>query len=306
MLILALLSGICLHAHSMVHWMYSKFCSSPNHVLFLIYSCQLGPMIGGLLTRPAEGFPELFGQNKFLQEYPYFLPCAIPAAYSVIALIVTFLFLKETLPAPISIGQLINTTTENKKPILPNGIGSSVATIPKQNWKTHQNSENDDYGAEKPLPLRSLLTRRVLIAAGNYASLSLVDIAFRALQPVFLSTPVHLGGLGLPPSLIGTLLSIQGISNGIFQVFFFARIHDRWGSKKTFLAGVSTAIPAFIMFPVANALVRTQGYSIGVWAAITLQNISAFSMGLSYGPCFLHFFFYCQIDNLIQGPSLSS
>jgi hypothetical protein len=25
MLILALLLGVCLHAHSMVHWMYSKF-----------------------------------------------------------------------------------------------------------------------------------------------------------------------------------------------------------------------------------------------------------------------------------------
>ena len=241
-------------------------------------------MIGGLLTRPAEGFPKLFGQNKFLQEYPYFLPCAIPATYSLIAWVVTFLFLKETLPTPVSIGQLFNITAENKKPTLQNGIGSSVATIPRQNGKTLQNPDNDDYGAEKPLPLRSLLTRRVLIAAGNYASLSLVDIAFRAIQPVFLSTPVELGGLGLPPSTIGTLLSIQGISNGIFQVFFFARIHDRWGSKKTFIAGISTAIPAFIMFPVANALVRTQGYSIGVWAAITLQNISAFSMGLSYGP----------------------
>ena len=141
---------------------------------------------------------------------------------------------------------------------------------------------------ERPLPLRSLLTPRGLIAAGNYASLSLVDIAFRAIQPVFLSTPINLGGLGLLPPSIGTLLSGQGILNTIFQVFFFARIHDRWGSKKTFIAGISAAIPAFIMFPVANALARTQGYSIAVWAAIGLQTISLPTFGLSYGQCSLH------------------
>ena len=162
----------------------------------------------------------------------------------------------------------------------------SSPTVPRQN-EIVQNADDDCPQAERPLPFRSLLTPRVLIAAGNYAFLSLVDMAFRATQPVFLSTPINLGGLGLPASSIGTLLSCQGIFNGIFQVFFFAQIHDRWGSKKTFIAGVSTTIPAFIMFPVANALVRTQGYSIAVWVAIALQAISAMSLNLSYGNCSL-------------------
>jgi len=132
-----------------------------------------------------------------------------------------------------------------------------------------------------------LLTPRVLIAAGNYASLSLVDIAFRAIQPVFLSTPIDLGGLGLSPSSIGKLLSVFGILNGIFQVFFFAKIHDRWGSKKTFIAGITTAIPAFILFPVANAWAQTQGYSAAVWIAVGLQTISGITLGLSYGAIFI-------------------
>jgi hypothetical protein len=241
-----------------------------------------------LLARPAERFPDLFGENAFLKEYPYFLPCAIPAMFSLIAWLVTFFFLEETLPAPISISRLFNIThkPERKKLNLRNAIGStnpSVATVPRQNAKTVQNFDDDCPQAERPLPLRSLLTPRVLIASGNYASLSLVDIAFRAIQPVFLSTPINLGGLGLPLSSIGIVLSGQGILNGIFQYFFFAQIHDRWGSKMTFIAGISTAIPAFVMFPVANALARTQGYSIAVWAAIALQTISGISFGLSFG-----------------------
>ena len=235
-----------------------------------------------MLARPAERFPSLFGQNKFLKEYPYFLPCAIPASCSLIAWVVTFLCLKETLHAPISIGRFLNITTERKKPTLQNGIGSTdaaIATISGQN----ENLEDGCPPAERPLPLRSLLTPRILIAAGNYASLSYVDIAFRAIQPVFLSTPIHLGGLGLPLPSIGKLLSVQAILNGAFQVFFFAQIMDRWGSRKTFLAGLASAIPLFVMFPAANAFARTQGYSIAVWTAIGIQIIAGILLSISWG-----------------------
>ena len=229
-------------------------------------------MIGGMLAQPAERFPFLFGDNVFLKQYPYFLPCAIAATISLIAWLVAFLFLKETHPAPISLGRLVAITTKRKNSTSQN-----------------ENLENDVSQAERPLPLRSLLTPQVLIAAGNYASLCLVDIAFKAIQPVFLSTPIDLGGLGLPPPTIGTLLSVQGVSYGIFQVFFFARIHDRWGSKKVFIAGISGAIPAFLVFPIVNALARTQGYSIAVWVAIGFQVIATILLGSCYGQFPSHF-----------------
>ena len=224
-----------------------------------------------MLARPAERFPDLFGENVFLKKYPYFLPCAIPATFSLIAWLVAFFFLKETLSAPISVSQLFNITPERKKFTLQDAIQST-------------NSSQ----VERPLPLRSLLTPRILIAAGNYASLSFVDIAYRAILPVFLSTPINHGGLGLSTPTIGTLLAVQGILNGAFQIFLFAKIHDYWGSKKTFIAGILSAFPAFIMFPVANALARTQEYSMGVWAAIALQVISGITLSLSHGQCSLH------------------
>jgi Na+/melibiose symporter-like transporter len=236
-------------------------------------------MIGGLLARPAESFPDLFGENAFLKAYPYFLPCAISATLTFIAWLVTLLFLKETHPSPVSIGQLFNITTDRKKHTFPNDIGStdsSIATIPR-------NLEDDCPQAERPLPLRYLLTPRILISSGNYASVSLVEISFRAIQPLFFSTPIQLGGLGLPLPMIGTLLSVQGILGGIFQAFFFSRIHDRWGSKKTFIAGVASAIPLFITFPLANAFARTQGYSVAVWVAIGIQIITGISLGLAWG-----------------------
>jgi hypothetical protein len=216
----------------------------------------------------------------FLKKYPYFLPCAIPATFGLIAWLITFLFLKETLPAPISIRRLFSNITKKPTPQNSNAIASSDASIA---MVTGQNVDDDSLQAEKPLPLRSLLIPRVLIAAGNYASLSLVDIAMKAIQPVFLSTPVLLGGLGLQPSSIGTLLSVQGFLNGIFSIFFFAKIHDRWGAKMTFIGGVASAIPAIVMFPVANSLARTQGYSVAVWIAVGIQIVAGILHNLSFG-----------------------
>ena len=139
--------------------------------------------------------------------------------------------------------------------------------------------------AEKPLPFRALLTRRVIIAAGNYASLSLVDISFRAIQPLFLSTPIHLGGLGLPPSTIGNILSIFGVLNGVFQVFLFARAIDRWGSKRVFSLGIASGIPMFALFPVINYLARHHGYSMTVWMAVGFQIVMSVALCFSYGQC---------------------
>lgn len=243
---------------------------------------QLGPIIGGSLARPAERFPHLFGDNEFLKRYPYFLPCAVPATFSALAWVVTFLYLEETVTSPVSVSRLLHLRKDKANLTLQNVVASqepNAIAIPDTNIKHHQ--EQPD--CEKPLPLRQLLTPRVVIAAANYASLSLVDIAFRAVLPLFFSTPIHLGGLGLPPSTIGNILSAFGVLNGVFQVFFFAKIHDRWGSKKVFIAGIASAIPVFASFPFMNCLARTEGLSTRVWAIVAFQTVISIMMSLSYG-----------------------
>ncbi|CAA7266816.1 unnamed protein product [Cyclocybe aegerita] len=237
----------------------------------------LGPIIGGSLARPADRFPHLFGQNDFLKKYPYFLPCAVPATFSLLAWVVTFLFLKETVRSPTPMREFLGIRQAKTTPTLADAEDAA---------KTPQ-SRDDVPEAEKPLPLRSLLTPQVVIAAANYAALSLVDIAFRAIQPLFLSTPIHLGGLGLPPQTIGKLLSIFGVLNGVFQVFFFAQIHDRWGSKRVFFWGLASASPAFATFPLINHLAVLQGYSTVVWIVVGFQIVISIALSLSYGAIFI-------------------
>ncbi|KAK0501218.1 major facilitator superfamily domain-containing protein [Armillaria luteobubalina] len=227
----------------------------------------LGPIIGGALARPAEQFPSLFGNSAFLKEYPYFLPCAVPACFSAVAWLVTYKYLKETVKHPQPVSSLFFKPSEDQ---------DANKTTPEL---------SDD---EKPLPMRSLLIPRVLIAGANYACLSLVEIAFKAIQPVFLSMPLELGGLGLNPAFIGNILSVYGIFNGLFQIFFFARINDTLGSKTTFFIGMASSIPVFVSFPVISTLVKANGLCTLVWVVLAVQIVSSIAISLSYGAIFIY------------------
>ncbi|KAF8501373.1 member of major facilitator superfamily multidrug-resistance, DHA1 sub-family [Russula emetica] len=226
----------------------------------------LGPMIGGSLSRPTERFPDIFGNSEFLRNYPYFLPCAVSATFSAFAWFLTFVFLRETVPSPRNLRTLLT-----KKPNTSSFVGPS---------------EIDD--AEKPYSLRRLMTRRVLLSVTNYATLSLVDISYRAIHPLFFSTPISKGGLGLDPPSIGKILACFGILNGIFQVTCFARAHALFGIKRLFVGGLCCAVPMFALFPVMNALARVHGLGPAVYSAVVLQII--FSLGLSscYGCIFIY------------------
>ena len=128
----------------------------------------------------------------------------------------------------------------------------------------------------------------MVVASVNYSFVALVDISFRTLQPVFLSTPIAFGGLGLDPPVIGTIMSFFGILNGVFTVFCFTRLTDWIGVKGVFLMGITAAIPCFALFPVINHLARSsieigEGLGAVVWAAVGLQVVMAVLYCSSYG-----------------------
>ncbi|KAI6123310.1 MFS multidrug-resistance DHA1 sub-family [Pisolithus thermaeus] len=238
----------------------------------------LGPLIGGFLFRPADRFPNVFGHVKFFREYPYSLACAIPATFTAIAWIVTFLFLKETLPNTISLRQLIESKFYQRK-------FDQVALESPMSSTTLATSEDAE---SRPLPLRALLIPRVLIAAGNYAALSTIDITFRAVQPLFYATPIELGGLGLDPPLIGNILAVYGILSGLFQILFFASLHDQFGSKVVYTVSVSCGIPLVLTFPVINFLARVYGLNWAVWCVIGMQIACAVLLNIGFSCIFIY------------------
>jgi hypothetical protein len=53
------------------------------------------PIVGGMLSHPAEKWPDTLGKIAFLHSHPYFLPCLVAALVPLGACIFTVVFMKE-------------------------------------------------------------------------------------------------------------------------------------------------------------------------------------------------------------------
>ena len=107
-------------------------------------------------------------------------------------------------------------------------------------------------GADKPPPLRAVLTRPVLISISCYAMLALLLKASVALIPLVWSTSVELGGLGMSPASIGLWMSWYGCIGGIVQYGFFPPLVSRFGPRSVVLTSVSMCALIFAVFPFEN------------------------------------------------------
>ncbi|KAI0058969.1 MFS general substrate transporter [Artomyces pyxidatus] len=238
----------------------------------------IGPFIGGILSRPQDHFPQVFG-NDFWKDYPYFLPCAGVAMYSTTVLILAAFVLKETVTKP----------THSQSPSCDTDGTSSLVRVAEGAALEHGMAASAPPKHDnKLLPLLQLLTRPVVVSISNYAVLALLEIALYALLPLFYSTPIELGGLGLTPAFIGMCMGTFGLLNGSLQALFFATVVHCFGPKRVFMVGMSVFIPIFSMFPLANALARQGGLSLLVWAVVFLQLVLMVVMDMSYGCVFMY------------------
>ncbi|KAI0346590.1 MFS general substrate transporter [Trametopsis cervina] len=218
----------------------------------------VGPLIGGVLSKPHDRWPEIF-TDPFWTQYPYFLPCATAAGFSALVFVITAVLLKETVPRRFSIF--------NRRSCDPEAY-----------------TLND----QRPLPMSALFTYPVLLSVACYAILAMIDIAYRAILPLFYATPIHLGGLGLDPATIGTTLACFGVTNGIFQALYFAKLIEVAGPRRLFLVGLGMFACLFWMFPVISALVQQTGMTVWVWILMALQLSMSIACDLAYGSIFLY------------------
>ncbi|CAE6425043.1 unnamed protein product [Rhizoctonia solani] len=186
----------------------------------------LGPFLGGSLSHPAKFLPSVF-DTPFWNKYPYFLPCLIAAMYSGAIFIVGALFLKETQTAHAE--QSVSGTTE---------YGTAPVRPPQ---------------ARRSVSIRSVLTRRACIAIANYACLAFIDITYGGLLPVVFAVSVKDGGLEFSPRAIGLIFGLQGIITGLFQAFFFAPLHRRFGNKRLYVTGYFCYILLILSLPIMHA-----------------------------------------------------
>ncbi|KAG0709385.1 major facilitator superfamily domain-containing protein [Suillus ampliporus] len=225
--------------------------------------CFVGPLIGGMLARPQDSWPAIFA-HSFWSKYPYFLPCAVVACLVLPSFPMLLFFLEETL------------STKRRPKLTSSTPGVSSGADIEDREVLAPRSMAD-------IPMRALLTPTIIIPIANYTILCFLDISLRTLMPLFLSTPMHLGGLGFSPSSIGPWLALFGISDGVFQALFFAKIVDWLGPKRFLCISVSCFVPVMFMFPIMSWLVHARGI---VDHAITFVLLSQLVLTVTFGMSF--------------------
>ncbi|KAF2015335.1 MFS general substrate transporter [Aaosphaeria arxii CBS 175.79] len=177
----------------------------------------LGPMLGAALERPALKYP-IFSNIKFFQEYPYALPGFVTSIIGATAAILSALFVRETLHLHHRKGHTPEPTMSTMELLRHPGIG------------------------------------RVLFIYNYILALA---FAFTAANPVFLYTPIDLGGIGFSPSFIGGAIAVNGVSQALWLLFAFPPLHRRTGTIGTLRLCALMWPIFFLINPLANLLLRT-------------------------------------------------
>ncbi|ETW87073.1 major facilitator superfamily [Heterobasidion irregulare TC 32-1] len=247
----------------------------------------VGPLIGGLFSRPAERWPKLFGRSDFLRSYPYFMPCAVAGLLSLMLLTVVAMGLQETLPAAIKrqqqkISRQSSIYASETTTLLNHGDGSAYnnSQLPSESMIP------DIPDSEESSPsIRSLLTPRLIILLINYTFLALVDQSHQVLLPLTYSTSIPLGGLGFDPFTIGAIMGTWGMINGITQSIIFAPLVEKLGARRLYVVAFACMLLVFPAYPLMSFLTKRAGGIVDawVWTVLIMQLACNSMLFLCYG-----------------------
>ncbi|KAI0393444.1 MFS general substrate transporter [Xylariaceae sp. FL0594] len=200
-----------------------------------------GPLLGGALADPAGQYPgSVFGRIAFFKTYPYALSSFVVAGVGFTAFVTSALFVEETLH-----------------------IKRASPSAPKTTRSSDGNSDgNNEAASQSSKPAAPTSTRALLRSPGvgivlyNYGHVMLLAYAYTAIVPVFWSTSVSLGGLGLTPLQISLFMGLNGLSQAIWVLVFFPPLQHRIGTNGVMRA-CGTAYPvSMAVMPCLNAILR--------------------------------------------------
>ena len=101
---------------------------------------------------------------------------------------------------------------------------------------------------------------KLLLVIVNFCFLSFNTSSYDVLLPLMYSTSIPVGGLGLKPFQIGTIMFVWGATNAILQVCFGGWIIRTLGPRKAFTLSLASMLVSFSAFSMESYLARHAGY----------------------------------------------
>ncbi|KAJ6599987.1 major facilitator superfamily multidrug-resistance, DHA1 sub-family [Mycena vulgaris] len=250
----------------------------------------LGPIIGGVLSDPADRWPNTLGKLQILRENPYLLPCATVGLLSLSFFFLGIVGLKESSPMilarqkrerlrlsastdPTLTTSLIAADTTTYGAI----AGGDVADV-------SPGSSEADAPIDDELPtMRELLVPRLVIPLLNYGFFCFSQTAFQVLFPLMYSTSIQNGGLGFSPYQIGVTRGVWGLFNTFCQLFLTARLIRWFGARKIYIFAYANFIICIGTYPLLNFFARrSQNVDWTVWTVVVVQLVSNLAISMAY------------------------
>ncbi|KAB8294789.1 hypothetical protein EYC80_006750 [Monilinia laxa] len=221
-----------------------------------------GPALGGLLILEENPF-----HKGHPNPYPYLLPNLFAASILLLDLVLTGIFLEESLEEARELPPLNHriksiftwmwqftggarhptyTRSPSERPLLHDSDASDdddSETSSNLSMADFFNSSNDAH-----LTYKEVLNRDTILLLGTYLIFQLSNISFNSLYPIFASAPGRTGR-ELSPSEIGLSLSFAGIVTIVFQVGIFGKLKEKMGNKATYRAGLLLFFVSMMLMP---------------------------------------------------------
>jgi MFS family permease len=247
-----------------------------------------GPVVGALLVSSNKADGGLFSK------YPYLPPNLLSAGVLIVDMIITMLFLEESLeeaqhlpPLGKRVGSLFTWIWQFTSSSRPSYLKSRRHGHPGgQRIDADGAEENDtasDSVSEQSLPTifpestveltrKQIFHRDTVLLLITYLVFQLANVSFNSLYPIFASAPPPTGR-GLSHEFIGLSLAFAGIITIVFQVGIFGKIREKMGNKATYRASLVGFVLSFTIMPFVGykdgSTVGDSG-SPGAWLSVEI------------------------------------
>lgn len=141
-----------------------------------------------------------------------------------------------------------------------------------------------DLNDNKDVTLRSVLkSKNMKLIIANFICFAFTERCYYDLTPLFYSTSIETGGLGLSPYHIGLIMSIWGFCNAFFQINVVGRLIRSYGGASVYKFGYVCYLLSLLTFPLSACLARGNGsVGFGAWTVILIQLFFQFFSYMSY------------------------
>ncbi|KNE72027.1 hypothetical protein AMAG_15970 [Allomyces macrogynus ATCC 38327] len=258
-------SGLCNGVVGTAKAMMAEVCDRTNLAgafsvmsVFWGLGVILGPLVGGLLARPAALYPNVFPKGSFFDTWPWALPCIFGAVVGVIASFAAYWTLPETRTnvAKLPLFSFLQDKGSRRTSLATDGKtdpeAASVAAKPEE---------------AKSLTFWQLCRDGpIFLTAFLYGCTAAVEITYMEATVLWAKLPLDQGGVAFDSADIGFITSLNGVVTLVFQLLLFPMIERKLGPLTLFRVGTLLPIAAHQLQPRIPQL--WPGASHGTYRAI--------------------------------------